>query len=144
MPLVSQAVPLRHLGRQAGTQVSFKSNGGCLTTIPESLGYLEGKSTFVFHAVLTLRIAHRMFPSFHTRISTVGSLKGGGVGIHAQLGLTSASMGQPVKKKAVYFSRLGCCSFSHLLFTVLLHAFDCNFYENLFVNLQVFCKHVGP
>lgn len=40
--------------------MSFKSNGDYLTTIPESLGYSEGKSTFVFHAVLTLRIAHRL------------------------------------------------------------------------------------
>lgn len=54
---MSQVVPLRFSGRQAGTWVSFKSNGEYLTTVPESLGYSEGKSPFVFHAVLTLRIA---------------------------------------------------------------------------------------
>lgn len=53
-----------------------------------------------------------MVPSFHTRVSTAGSLEGVVVGIHAHLGLTSASMGQPVKKNAVHFSRLGCGSFS--------------------------------
>lgn len=36
------------------------------------------------------------------------------------LGIASASMGQTLKKNAIYLSRLGCGSFSHLVFTVLV------------------------
>lgn len=36
------------------------------------------------------------------------------------LGIASASMGQTLKKNAIYLSKLGCGSFSHLVFTVLV------------------------
>lgn len=57
--------------------------------------------------------------SFHAKLSTTGSMRSCELRIHAYVGVASANVEHILNKNAIYLSKLGCCSFSHLVFSFL-------------------------
>lgn len=114
------------LGRPTGTQVSSKTNGEYLSTIPDSLGF------WIEHFHFLCSPNHENCPRTYFPGLTQGLAQLGNWSVVMWFVLVISQYGAAFKEKCC-FSNLGCCSFSHLLFSVLIHAFHCSFYENYFI-----------